>query len=646
MTLARDQVNVSASGTITVEEVGTFDVTLVVNGILTVTTREAPTVDRTYVEDGTLTVVEGGTGFAIATPLDFAVVEPVTNPPEFVANLVSEGDTAVQADDYLQIEIDGVVYDSDPVTQEQIDGAGFSLEFPDFDASTPGVGTYDDVRLRVVRSLGPDVVSDWTAVIAEFDVTDVPAAFTIGMWSVADLETSGDARVTITSLPSDNGSALTAINYRINAGGAVSSGITTTGTFDIAGLTDDVEVTIELQAVNAVGGGAWSDDKTVTPTSGVVAMARGITVLGNAPSASTSTSTGAGTLGMVEANNGDLYWVHIDSNSDVVYVKSTDGGETWGSAVVLLTGTSASVSVWFDRWSGIAAGKIHVIYISNNDVFYRSIDTENSDTLTAATTVFDGASSASGCAMSITRARGGNLYAKVMIDAGAEGGFFRSVDGGANWTSRTDSEALAASDQWALVPGFAADNQDIMCIFMDASASEISRCIYDDSGNSWAETSIATSITALAASTAYPNFAVAVDLANSQIVLAVWTAADALNADLLCFTVTESAITPKTDVITNSTDDQGLVAIGIDTDSGDWDVFYFGASDGADNFTSQITVRHRVSTDDGATWSSATVVLPRLNTAFGLWMTPRFATDMVAVVHSIGTYQTVIYERT
>lgn len=60
MTLPRDQLNVSATGVLSVEEVATFDTTEIVNGILTVTTRVAPDVDRTFVTaDGRLTVVEG-----------------------------------------------------------------------------------------------------------------------------------------------------------------------------------------------------------------------------------------------------------------------------------------------------------------------------------------------------------------------------------------------------------------------------------------------------------------------------------------------------------------------------------------------------------------------------------------------------------
>ena len=95
----------------------------------------------------------------------------------------------------------------------------------------------------------------------------VPDAFTAPDWSIADAGTGGTANVTINSLPADNGSTITDIEYRINAGSWVSSG--GTGNFSITGLTNDVQVSVQLRAINGVGPGAAGDSKNVTPTSGV-----------------------------------------------------------------------------------------------------------------------------------------------------------------------------------------------------------------------------------------------------------------------------------------------------------------------------------------------------------------------------------------
>ena len=120
-----------------------------------------------------------------------------------------------------------------------------------------------------------------------------PSAFTVGMWTVADAGTSGDATVTVLTLPSNNGAAITAIQYRINGGTwtAFSPALTGTGTRTISGLTDNVQVTVELRAVNSVGAGADSDDKTVTPTDGsFVGAQRYVSLSGN-------DTTGTGTSG-------------------------------------------------------------------------------------------------------------------------------------------------------------------------------------------------------------------------------------------------------------------------------------------------------------------------------------------------------------
>lgn len=88
-----------------------------------------------------------------------------------------------------------------------------------------------------------------------------PDAFAIGDWSIAP--GSSLASVTISSLPNDNGSAITDVEYAVDGGAWVSSG--GTGSFDITGLANGVEVSVQLRAVNAGGAGDASDTKNVTP---------------------------------------------------------------------------------------------------------------------------------------------------------------------------------------------------------------------------------------------------------------------------------------------------------------------------------------------------------------------------------------------
>jgi len=317
--------------------------------------------------------------------------------------------------------------------------------------------------------------------------------------------------------------------------------------------------------------------------------------------------SGFSTKYLVETPAGVRYAIYVDSANDVAFRKSTDKGVTWGDKTVIFAGTATHLAIWFDRWSSIAAGLIHCAYTESvtDDTLYRSINTESSDALSAETTIFDGASTGPASGLTLTRARGGNLLCWTMIDTGAEGGVYRSTDVGATWGAVTINETLAGGDTAIFLPGFAADNQDAILLFWDSSANEISRQLYDDSANTWSETSIAGSMADTDTSGGSSQWAAAVDLANSQIVVIAWNSAPGTAEQRLrCWTVSESAITAKTDVISSSVDDQGMCAIGIETATGDWYAFYGGLADGSGTWQTDLDIAYKVSTDDGTTWGA------------------------------------------
>jgi hypothetical protein len=351
--------------------------------------------------------------------------------------------------------------------------------------------------------------------------------------------------------------------------------------------------------------------------------------------------TGAGTNYVVQTPTGVLYVIYVQNNSDVYYRKSTNNGMQWGPPTSVFVGTVVALSVWYDRWSNISAGLIHMAYTESggSDTLYRTINTESSDALSTQTTIFAGVSAATGCFLSISRARGGNVYCRTMIDAGAEGGFFRlpnaNVPNGAWDAARTINEANATTDQMILLPGWAADNQDMIAIFWDASADEISRQIYDDSANSWAETSISTGMVDQVATTSFPHFAAAVDITNSRHLVVAWNAVDGASADLLGWVVTESAITAfTTPVVSNGTDDQGLCAIGIDTSTTCWCVFYGGKSDGSETYLTSINIYYKTSTDAGATWGPEILLTGNPLDIAWLCCTPRYKPPYLVAYHS------------
>lgn len=97
------------------------------------------------------------------------------------------------------------------------------------------------------------------------EAASAPAAFTAGQWTAT--AGVGSIELNITALPDNGGSALTALEYRLNGGSAVALSGTGTGIRTISGLTGGVSYDVQIRAVNAVGAGGWSDTKTRTPTS-------------------------------------------------------------------------------------------------------------------------------------------------------------------------------------------------------------------------------------------------------------------------------------------------------------------------------------------------------------------------------------------
>jgi hypothetical protein len=228
------------------------------------------------------------------------------------------------------------------------------------------------------------------------------------------------------------------------------------------------------------------------------------------------------------------------------------------------------------------------------------------------------------------------------IDAGVEDGAWSSTDDGATWGDTiADPSEGATQDQYYALPGWNSDTSDFMVIFVDASANGLSVKRYDDSANTWAEAAIIAdgSFVDLTAGNSYPHVACCVDIANSRNIVVAWTAVDTANADLRLFFVTDTTITESAaNVVLNSTDDQGLCAVGLDTATGTIYVFYGGKSDGSETFNSSINIYYKTTTDDGTTWSTETLLTSDVRGIFWLACTPRFAsTFAVAFYNDIQT---------
>ncbi len=297
------------------------------------------------------------------------------------------------------------------------------------------------------------------------------------------------------------------------------------------------------------------------------------------------------------------YIFYTDDSIDLVYQKTTDGGATWASPVSVHTGTVVRLSVWYDRWTpGNVGTTIHVVYAETDgdDILYRSLNTVD-DNLGTETTVFDGTTFEGGGwsngVVDVVVSRGGNLYCGFWGDTDGEYGFYRSTNEGATWTSRAQLADGNPVDGILLMPGDETDNADVWCIYWDRSADELSLKIYDDSDNSWSETSIATS---MADNASYYQMSAAPRHSDNHVILAAWSELAAATADLKVWDIGGSDdITALTNVVTDL-NEAAQVAVFLDQISGSIYVVYLKGG----TWFSSVDVKYKKSTDGGVTWGS------------------------------------------
>lgn len=301
------------------------------------------------------------------------------------------------------------------------------------------------------------------------------------------------------------------------------------------------------------------------------------------------------------------YQFYADSGSnDLAYKKTTDGGQTWGSAVEVSNRLINGFSIWFDKWTpGQTGTVIHIGYIDDTgfDVYYKSLDTAT-DTLGTETLVYDGAGVDTRVHCSIAKMRGGNLYLWFTLTDTPDAGLYRSTDAGANWTERSDTGLVEndGDDIVSIFPGNESDNQDAWLLYLDRSANELSLKVHDDSGNSTTETAIG-AMTWISLNTSGAGFSGSVRLSDNHLIVAFFNDYDIATGDLKVYDIGSTAsITAKTNIATDK-DDMFNPCVFINQTTDRIYVAYAGKADGSEDIGTSVTPSYQHSGDGGTTWS-------------------------------------------
>lgn len=321
--------------------------------------------------------------------------------------------------------------------------------------------------------------------------------------------------------------------------------------------------------------------------------------------------TRRGMRAMVFTTNMIGYFFFIDGDSDLYYTKTTDGGLTWGTPVAVSgADTMTAFDVWYDQWTPGDTGRcIHIWHFgitTTDDVNYHRLNTTN-DSLTGPVTVFAGSTAVAGrqAHVSGTKARGGNLYCVFTIDAFAETGFYRSLDNGATWGSRT-SPLEATGDQAMLFPANLADSEDIWAIYDDISTDQLSIKTHDDSANTWAESSTLSFVENTTDLTGQYGFSGSIRHQDGDLIFAymdTYDAAGGSTTDLKVYEYDGTNLTALTDIATN-VDHIYYPSVFLNQDQPDWIyVANLGVSAGTSTLTTSIPIVYALSKDRGVSWT-------------------------------------------
>lgn len=302
------------------------------------------------------------------------------------------------------------------------------------------------------------------------------------------------------------------------------------------------------------------------------------------------------------------YTFGIDSGFDFVYWKTSDAGANWSSTPIdIKAATCVGFAIWAKEWTtGDKTDTIvHTWYLDQaaETIHYRSLDT-SSDTLGTERSVKVVTSISTGSApadrsVSGIETQGGNLLLAWRVDPDGEHGLARSIDSGANWTDRTDIFD-GDGDICLLTPGnvSAGDTADCWGFYIDATANELSLKEYDDSGNSFNETAIATVVENFGGAW---NLGAAYRQSDDHTIVAAWDEFDSATAELKVWDVASNAsITAKTSIVAAGADQAEAIECPVFINQQN-DYIYIAYISGG-TWGSLEDVHYQVSRDGGASW--------------------------------------------
>ncbi len=323
----------------------------------------------------------------------------------------------------------------------------------------------------------------------------------------------------------------------------------------------------------------------------------------------------SGALG--ETGLGGPYWidtlkavvVYVSSTDNLRYAITDDGGATWTDNKTIVNGGVEQFACWFDRETpGDTGTLVHVVWVDNTgsagseDCHYNYVDID-ADSIGTERTV-DGSITVSTTSqnnrLGITKTVSGNIITAFSTQTEIQCNRSTDLFVSSNDVRSDVFETAIEEDQILLFPANTGDNDDACAIFWDRSADEISVKMYDESGNSWTETSISGSM--VASTFRAGNMDASVRHSDNHILLAAHSGEDTAGDDIKTWDLTVDSIstptvTAKADMVSSQAE-SGLIGMVINQQTDD---VYVAYAKGGTYLSSTDVVFYK-STDGMANW--------------------------------------------
>lgn len=304
--------------------------------------------------------------------------------------------------------------------------------------------------------------------------------------------------------------------------------------------------------------------------------------------------------------------VVIDGAGELLVYRTTDGGANW-SPTTICSRATYQVAAFFDQEvPGDTGTLLHLFYNAPDTTLgrgcYRTFDLSDASLGTERNVTGDaGAAGGSNHKIAGCKTRNGNLILAAFFQTAASPlATYKSTDSGASWSAIADGFENGANDGAYLFPANTGDGADAAMIYYDDSAAQLSVKMYDDSANTWTETTILSSVDPGSLDATYDlcHIDAALRHSNGIIYGAIWNLVDNATADLLTFTVNPNSIASPTVAATTNvltdTAESGGAAVAIDQVTGDVYVAYLIGG----TFQSLVHIAFKKSTDGMSTWGS------------------------------------------